>query len=91
MSSKMWALMLLSLLALALPSKAHAICYCTCTTASGSTCTVSIPDLACNGTGNSRCTRPTEPSDMIVASRSHGLPPAARCGAAVFAIDPRLD
>jgi|Tabmets5t2r1_1033131.scaffolds.fasta_scaffold112192_2 hypothetical protein len=61
MSSKMWALMLLSLLALALPSKAHAICYCTCTTASGSTCTVSIPDLACNGTGNSRCTRPTEP------------------------------
>ena len=49
------------LLTVVAPSEGYAVCYCSCTTTSGNTCTVSVPDFACNGTGNSRCTGPTEP------------------------------
>src|SRR3954462_1677946 len=82
MFSSAWAPLLLSVLALVLPSEGHAVCYGKCKTPSGNTCTVSVPNFACNGGGNSRCNGPTEPCKYDcgrTVARPSSCGPLSRC------------
>jgi len=89
MSFRAELLVLSLLLTVVVPSEGYAVCYCTCTTASGSTCTVSVRILPAVASGIRVVPGQPNRADMIAVARSRVLRAAARCGAAVFAIDPR--